>query len=150
MLAKIDGTLKQDGLHPTVKPVLFLLQNEDARWYPEGLPNEAVEFIRTLINDVPSDQLIFAVYDLIRVATTVGAAPGGKMAGGHLLRICNDVIDEKHLIGAAKGDAEFDAGALQKAKGATGQAARAQPAKVGDAAPTGSMRVDQIAPKRRL
>jgi hypothetical protein len=144
LLAKLETQLKEANMHPVVRDALFLLQDGDARWWPEGMPAENVEKLREALEAIPKQHLKFAVYDLCQIAVTVGQSPGGKMAGGHLLHFCNQVIEEKNLIGAAKGDAEFDPGALAKAKGAIAAAPRAQPGKVGEKAPEGSLRIDQL------
>ena len=152
LLKEIHDKLASQNFHPIVLEALFLLQDDEARWWPQGMPKENAETILKLLDEVPKQHTIFAVYDLIKVATVVGKAPGGTMAGGHLLRLCNDVIHDKNLIGVAKGDAEFAPGALGKAKDAIAAAPRAQPGKVGEKAPAGSFRIDQITPagKRRL
>ena len=144
LLAKLETQLKEANMHPIVRDALFLMQDGEARWWPEGMPAENVEELRQALDAVPKQHLMFAVYDLCQIASAVGQSPGGKMAGGHLLHFCNQVIEEKNLIGVAKGDAEFDPGALAKARGAIASAPRAQPGKIGDKAPEGTLRIDQL------
>lgn len=151
ILAKLDVVLKQAELHPILKPVLMLMQNDDGAWWPEGMPLDRVTEVKGLLDDAITDKsIIKAVYDLLQGAAVVGAAPGGTMAGAHLVRICNDCIHEKKLMAMLGADAEFAPGTVEKAKGVVGAAARATPAKVGDKPPEGTLRIDQLGGKRRM
>lgn len=144
VLQKLDADIEKHNFHPIVKPVMFLLQNEDAAWWPQGMPLENVEQITQLVDETIKDKTVVkAMYDLLRISATVGQMQGGKMAGAHLMRLCDQIIKDKNLMALVQ-DGEFEAGTLAKAKDATGQASRAQPAKVGEKAPEGAMRIDQL------
>ncbi len=151
IFAKLDVVLKQGDLHPILKPVLVLMQNDDGAWWPEGMPLERVNEVKGLLNQALADKsIIKAVYDLLQGAAVVGAATGGTIAGAHLVRICNDCIHDNKLMAMLGADAEFSPGTVEKAKDIVGAAARATPAKVGDKPPAGTLRIDQLGGKRRM
>ena len=152
-MQKIDADLEKNDQHPIVKRALILMQTDEGAWWPQGMPIENVDELRVLVDEsIKEKTVVKAMYDLIRVATAVGAAPTGKMAGGHLLRLCDELIKAKGLMAIVKADAEFAPGVLEKAKGAIGDTSKANAPKLGEKAPAGTLKVDQLGPnsKRRI
>jgi hypothetical protein len=152
LLQKIDVEIEQNDLHPILKNAVFLLQNDEGAWWPQGMPIENVDELKGLLDAAMKDKsIVKAVYDLLKLAAAVGAVPTGKMAGAHLLHLCNQTIHEKNLIAVVKGDAEFAPGTLEKAKGAIGDTSKMNAPKLGEKAPAGAVKIDQLpGGKRRI
>ncbi len=152
-LSNLDQAIAAGNLHPILKPVLLLMQNDDGNWWPDQMPMERVTTIKELLEAAHAEKTINkALFDLLRASTVIHKKPGAQTVGLHLMALCENCIVEKNLLAQFKRDAEFAPGDLDKAKDMVGAKPTAQPAKVGDKPPEGSLRVDQITPggKRRL
>lgn len=152
LIKRIESDLDKNDLHPILKHCLFLLQDQDGTWWPQGMPIENVNEWKGLVDEAVKDKsIVKAVYDMLKLAAAVGGTPQGKMAGAHLLALCNQTIHDKNLLALAKSDAEFSPGTLEKAKGSIGDTSKANAPKLHEKPPEGAVKINQLpGGKRRI
>ena len=161
IVKQIDATLAKGRLHPVVKDVLFLLNDENGNWIND-FSLERLQQIQAVIlaTDTRGEthapianhklQLVDAVFDLFKTCAHLWEVAPAKKASMVLYALLEKIVVEKNLMAIVKGDAEFTPGHLSSAMHAIGDEVTSTAPKLGEQAPAGSVRVDKLQPKRRI
>ena len=152
VLAKLDDTLEKGRLHPIVKFALFNLQAPDGTWLPK-LPPERLSALREAIEETRKYKTIVkAMWDLLRLSTVLWSEMKAGDVALELYAVVDHYIVTYNLVQAMAPDAEVGAAARSAARGAIGDTSKVSAPKLGEKAPAGTLKIDQLgaAAKRRI
>jgi hypothetical protein len=145
-LSDLDHVMQSGGLHPVVKAAVFLVQDENGEFYRDEIPVQNIAFLKQVLDAAEVDGHIKeAVLDLGKLSAVLHRQAGGKRVALHLYALCEQTIVEKQLLNL---EADFEA--IEDTKPAIGRTEKVIPAKVGEKPPEGSLKIDKLAPKRRI
>jgi len=151
-IKEIEAIEAKGKLHPIQRQLFSLALKEDGVTWLKELPEGGEKEIWSILSAYKGDELGWAVFTMLRVSAYMDETLKlGKIAY-QILSIANDAVIKWDLVktvtGTDKDAAKKEAALREK----TGGEKMAQPKMVGDAAPEGTLRVDQITPggKRRL
>lgn len=153
IVQQIDATLAKGRLHPVVKDVLFLLNDENGNWINDFSLDRLKQLQAVILATDKAEgklQLVDAVFDLFKACASLWEIAAAKKAAMVLYALLEKLVVEKNLMAIVRGDAEFSAGHLSSALHAIGDEVTNTAPRVGEAAPAGSVKVDKLQPKRRI
>jgi len=107
--ADLDKMLADNKLHPSLKAILFLAQNEDGNWWPGQLPMERVTQVKQLFEEAQKDKTINQfTFDMIRASQVIWKRVGGETVGLHLYMLTEQAIADHNLLAQFKLDGEME------------------------------------------
>ena len=150
----IDDTLATGRIHPVVKDVLFLLNDENGNWLNDFSLDRLKQLQAVVLATDKAEgqklQLVDAVFDLFKACASLWEVAAAKKAAMVLSALLEKIVVDKNLMAIVKGDAEFSPGRLSSALHSIGDEVTNTAPKFGEAAPAGSVTVDKLQPKRRI
>lgn len=154
IVQQIDETLAKGRIHPVVKDVLFLLNDENGNWISsfslERLQQLQAVILATDKAEGQKLQLVDAVFDLFKTSAWLWEVGAAKKAAMVLHGLLEKIVVEKNLMAVVKGDAEFTPGHLSSMMHSIGDEVTNTAPRLGEPAPAGSVTVDKLQPKRRI
>lgn len=148
LVNQIDETLAKGRIHPVVKDVLFLLNDENGKWITDFSLGRLQQLQAVIL--ATDQQLVDAVFHLFRACAQLWEVASAKKASMVLYKLLEKIVVEKDLMGVVKGDAEFTPGHLSSALHAIGDEVTNTAPRAGEAAPQGSVKAERLQPKRRI
>ncbi len=148
LIAKLDDSLAEGRLHPIVKFALFNLQAPDGTWFPT-MPPERLSALGEAIEETRANKTIVkAMWDLLRLSAVLHTEMKAGNIALELFAVVDHYIVKYNLVQQMGPDAEGAPGARAAAKGAIGDTTKLQAPKVGEKAPPGTLRVNQLRPSK--
>jgi hypothetical protein len=154
--AAFDAELEKHQGHGIIKVALKVCTTDEGLpWRPQLHP-DARRYLEDILVECNKDGTIgWATHGLIAVANYLDSKKAGKIAY-EILSLANDTVIRYDLVArqetAKKDWTKRNDKSRQESMATTGASKAGVPAKVGDKAPEGTLRPDQITPKgkRRL
>jgi hypothetical protein len=144
----IDETLAKGRIHPVVKDVLFLLNDENGDWINDFSLGRLQQLQAVIL--ATDKQLVDAVFDLFKASAQLWEVAAAKKASMVLYQLLEKIVVDKNLMGVVNGDAEFTPGHLSTAMHTIGDEVTNTAPRHGATAPEGSVKADTLQPKRRI